>query len=85
MPQDQVTSEMRRRAKAVNFGIVYGISGFSLAQDIGVSREEASDYMEKYLETYLRCAGLYGAHRGARPRRTAMSPRSWAAAAGCRN
>ena len=47
-----VTHEMRRRAKAVNFGIVYGISGFSLAQDIGVSRKEASDYMEKYLETF---------------------------------
>ena len=52
LPQDQVTSELRRRAKAVNFGIVYGISGFSLAQDIGVSRKEASDYMEKYLETF---------------------------------
>ena len=49
---DQVTHEMRRQAKAVNFGIVYGISGFSLAQDIGVSRKEASDYMEKYLETF---------------------------------
>ena len=36
----------------MNFGIVYGISGFSLAQDIGVSRKEASDYMEKYLETF---------------------------------
>ena len=52
LPQDQVTSELRRRAKAVTFGIVYGISGFSLAQDIGVSRKEASDYMEKYLETF---------------------------------
>ena len=52
LPQDQVTSELRRRAKAVNFGIVYGISGFSLAQDIGVSRKEASEYMDKYLETF---------------------------------
>ena len=48
----EVSHEQRRRAKAVNFGIVYGISGFSLAQDIGVSRKEASDYMEKYLETF---------------------------------
>ena len=52
VPPEAVTHEMRRRAKAVNFGIVYGISGFSLAQDIGVSRKEASDYMEKYLETF---------------------------------
>lgn len=52
LPQEQVTPELRRRAKAVNFGIVYGISGFSLAQDIGVSRKEASEYMEKYLETF---------------------------------
>ena len=52
LPVEEITGELRRRAKAVNFGIVYGISGFSLAQDIGVSRQEASDYMEKYLETF---------------------------------
>lgn len=49
---DQVTHEMRRQAKAVNFGIVYGISAFSLAQDIGVSVAEAKAYMERYFETY---------------------------------
>ena len=47
-----VTHEMRRRAKAVNFGIVYGISDFSLSQDIGVTRAEAREYMEKYFEKY---------------------------------
>ena len=52
VPPEQVTHEMRRRAKAVNFGIVYGISDFSLAQDIGVSRQEAADYMNKYLATF---------------------------------
>ena len=52
VPLDQVSHELRRRAKAVNFGIVYGISGFSLAQDIGVSRPEAAAYMDKYLETF---------------------------------
>ena len=52
VPLEQVSHELRRRAKAVNFGIVYGISGFSLAQDIGVSRSEAADYMDKYLETF---------------------------------
>jgi DNA polymerase-1 len=49
---EEVTSEMRRRAKAVNFGIVYGISEFSLSQDIGVTRREAADYMEKYFRTF---------------------------------
>lgn len=49
---EQVTHEMRRRAKAVNFGIVYGISDFSLSQDIGVTRAEAKEYMEKYFEKY---------------------------------
>ncbi len=50
--QDQVTSELRRRAKAVNFGIVYGISEFSLSQDIGVTRAEAKEYMQRYFEKY---------------------------------
>ena len=49
---DQVTGEMRRRAKAVNFGIVYGISDFSLSQDIGVTRAEAKRIVEKYFEKY---------------------------------
>jgi DNA polymerase-1 len=49
---DEVTSEMRRRAKAVNFGIVYGISDFSLSQDIGVTRREAGEYMERYFTTF---------------------------------
>lgn len=52
VPPQEVTHEMRRRAKAVNFGIVYGISDFSLAQDIGVARWEAKEYMEKYLTTF---------------------------------
>ncbi len=47
-----VNSDMRRNAKAVNFGIVYGISEFSLAEDIHTSRAEAKAYMDKYLETY---------------------------------
>ena len=47
-----VTPEMRRSAKAVNFGIVYGISAFSLSQDIGVSVAEAKAYMEAYFATF---------------------------------
>ncbi|MBP3412768.1 MAG: DNA polymerase I, partial [Oscillospiraceae bacterium] len=51
-PLDQVTGQMRSNAKAVNFGIVYGISEFSLAQDIGVSRYEAKAYIDSYLNKY---------------------------------
>ncbi len=52
MPEEMVTSEMRSRAKAVNFGIVYGIGAFSLSKDIGVSRKEAEQYIENYLEHF---------------------------------
>ena len=52
VPLSEVTPLMRRHAKAVNFGIVYGISEFSLAQDIGVSRAEAKEYIESYLTKY---------------------------------
>ena len=52
VPQNQVTHQMRSRAKAVNFGIVYGISAFSLSQDIGVTVAEAKEYMERYFATY---------------------------------
>ncbi len=49
---EQVTALQRRHAKAVNFGIVYGISEFSLSEDIGVSRYEAKDYIDSYLANY---------------------------------
>ena len=52
VPTDQVTPLQRRHAKAVNFGIVYGISEFSLAEDIGVTRYEARAYIDSYLEKY---------------------------------
>ena len=52
MPLDQVSPEMRRRAKAVNFGIVYGISDFGLAVQLGCSRQEAGEFIKHYLERY---------------------------------
>ncbi len=52
MPQEFVTPQMRSRAKAVNFGIVYGIGAFSLSKDIGVSVKEAGDYINEYLRNY---------------------------------
>ncbi|MFU2518915.1 MAG: DNA polymerase I, partial [Clostridiales bacterium] len=52
LPVQMVTPQMRSRAKAVNFGIVYGIGAFSLAKDIGVSNKEAKQYIENYLAHY---------------------------------
>jgi DNA polymerase I len=52
MPEDMVTSQMRSSAKAVNFGIVYGMGAFSLSKDIGVSVKEASNYIDEYLKNF---------------------------------
>ncbi|MGG7159648.1 DNA polymerase I [Clostridium baratii] len=52
VPIDEVTPLMRSRAKAVNFGIVYGISDFSLAQDLNITKKEASEYMSIYFDRY---------------------------------
>ena len=52
VPFEEVTPLQRRNAKAVNFGIVYGISSFGLSQDLSISRKEAQEYIEKYFETY---------------------------------
>ena len=56
MPRDMVTPVMRSRAKAVNFGIVYGIGAFSLSKDIGVTRAEADSYIKGYLASYPQVA-----------------------------
>lgn len=52
VPLEEVTKEQRTAAKAVNFGIVYGISGFGLAEQLGISRKKAEQYIEQYLEKY---------------------------------
>ena len=51
-PFDEVTDLQRRNAKAVNFGIVYGISSFGLSQDLSITRKEAAQYIDHYFETY---------------------------------
>ena len=58
VPLDQVTSEMRFRAKAVNFGIVYGISDYGLSQGISVSRKEAGEYIAGYFARYPAVKGF---------------------------
>ncbi|MBQ8382663.1 MAG: DNA polymerase I [Clostridia bacterium] len=52
VPEEEVTPELRKRAKAVNFGIVYGISDFALAQDLGITKSQAGEYIRSYKETY---------------------------------
>ena len=52
IPFDEVTDLQRRNAKAVNFGIVYGISSFGLGEDLGITRQEAAEYIKQYFDTY---------------------------------
>lgn len=52
VPMEEVTPEMRRAAKAVNFGIIYGISDYGLSKDLKISRKEAKDYIDNYFEKY---------------------------------
>lgn len=52
VPEEGVTSNMRRQAKAVNFGILYGISSFGLSEDLGIPVKEAKDFINRYFETY---------------------------------
>ncbi|MBQ6051794.1 MAG: DNA polymerase I [Clostridia bacterium] len=52
LPQDFITDDMRRRAKAINFGIMYGIGDYTLSQDLGVSRKQARKYIDDYLAAY---------------------------------
>lgn len=58
VPFDEVTPLQRRNAKAVNFGIVYGISSFGLSQDLSITKKEAAEYIEKYFETYPKIKGF---------------------------
>jgi len=52
IPEDQVTTEQRRNAKAINFGLIYGMSAFGLAKQLGIGRKEAASYVQAYFERY---------------------------------
>ena len=58
VPFEEVTDLQRRNAKAVNFGIVYGISSFGLSQDLSITRKEAAEYIENYFATYPKIKGF---------------------------
>ncbi|MCI9275316.1 MAG: DNA polymerase I, partial [Clostridia bacterium] len=60
---DEITSEERTKAKAVNFGIVYGISDFGLGEQLGINRKEAKGYIDEYLDKYKRYKRIYGKNR----------------------
>ena len=52
LPEEKITSNLRRNAKAVNFGILYGISSFGLSEDLGINMKEAKEFIDNYLKTY---------------------------------
>ena len=81
----EVTPLQRRNAKAVNFGIVYGISSFGLSQDLSITRKEAADYIQKYFETYPEIKEFLDGSGGDCARRKAMSVPCLADDGLCRN
>ena len=80
VPIDEVTREQRNRAKVFNFGVLYGLTDFGLAQREGISREEAGAFIKRYFEKYASVRALARRHRQPDARATA-TPRRWPAAA----
>ena len=78
VPMEEVTREMRSSAKAVNFGLVYGISEFGLARNIGVSRKQAGDFIARYFERYPGVQDLHGRSGEARATTRATPSPCWA-------
>ena len=72
VPVEGMPSEVRRRAKAINFGIIYGISAFGLANQLGIPREEAGAYIRKYFERFPGIRDYMEATQEDRARATAM-------------
>ena len=59
MPKEEVTPLMRSRAKAVNFGIVYGITDYGLSRDLNITRKEAKEYIDNYLKNYQKVRSIW--------------------------
>ena len=69
IPMDEVTSTQRRDAKAVNFGIIYGLSAFGLSQDLKISRKQAQEYIDRYFAMYPRVKEFLDGEVGKRKNR----------------
>ena len=80
MAADEVDTTHRRYAKAVNFGIMYGISAFGLSQNLGIEREEAAAYIQRYFERLPRVKAFIESDHRHRPAARATSPRCSAGA-----
>ena len=78
VPVAGMPPEVRRRAKAINFGIIYGISAFGLANQLGISREEAGAYIKRYFERFPGIRDLYGSNEILRARERLCDDNFWA-------
>ena len=83
VPVAEVTPDQRRYIKAVNFGLIYGMGAFGLAQQLGIERGAAQQFIDKYFQRYPGCRRVHAAHARVRAQATASSRRSSGAGCGC--
>ena len=72
MPLDEVTPDHRRSAKAINFGLIYGMSAFGLTRQLGIPRHEAQAYLDTYFERYTGVREYMGLHQRGWQRKICM-------------
>ena len=73
VPLDKMTADVRRQAKAINFGVIYGISGFGLARNLRIPRAEAQRFIDRYFERFPGTSNLHGRNKSLCQKKTAMS------------
>ena len=71
--KEEVTSNMRRQAKAVNFGIVYGISDYGLSQNLGITRKEAAQFIERYFKSFPGVKNIWMKHSRSKTKRVCIN------------